>query len=202
MNKVIVVGGGAAGMMAAIAASSRGCGTVILEKNEKTGKKLYITGKGRCNLMNDCDEETFLKNVVTNPRFLYSSIYGLGPSETRRMFEDMGLSLKTERGSRVFPVSDKSSDVIKALNARLRELGVKVLTGTAVSSVEVKNGRAAGVILSDGTHMRSDAVILATGGLSYPLTGSTGDGLRIAEETGHRVIPCIPSLTGLNLQEG
>ena len=189
-------------MMAAIAAASCGSDVTIAEHNEKTGKKLFITGKGRCNLTNDCDRDVFLKNVVTNPRFLYSSVYRLGPEETKRMFEDMGLSLKTERGNRVFPVSDKSSDVIKALNIRLKELGVHVLCETEVSDLKVLSGAVTGAVTADGRTIGADAVILATGGLSYPLTGSGGSGLKMAEKTGHRIVKCIPSLTGIETEEG
>jgi predicted Rossmann fold flavoprotein len=183
-KKMIIVGGGAAGMMCAVKAADS-YDVTIIEKNEKLGKKLFITGKGRCNLTNDSDEEEFLGNVVNNYKFLYSSIYSYNQNNVMEDFISWGLKLKTERGNRVFPVSDHSSDVIKALETQLNKKGVKVLLNTAVKELlytidesESADRRITGVLTNKGT-MDADVVVLATGGLSYPQTGSTGDGFNI-----------------------
>ena len=203
MSNVIVVGGGAAGMMAAIAAGQRGLNVTLIEKNEKLGKKLYITGKGRCNLTNDSDEQGLLANVVSNPKFLYSAFYGLNPQAVMDMTQKAGCPLKTERGARVFPVSDKSSDVIKAFEKMLREANVEVRLNTVVREIIVKDGKAIGVriLKKNANHTASktmplpaDAVIVCTGGMTYPLTGSTGDGYRFAARLGHSIIKPRPSL--------
>lgn len=200
-KRVVVVGGGAAGMMAALAAAQNGSQVTVFEKNEKLGKKIYITGKGRCNVTNACSAESFFENVVTNPRFLYSSFYGYDNQAVCSFLEQEGCRLKTERGDRVFPVSDHASDVTRALEQGLRKNGVKVCLNTPVKEILTENDRVAGVMLSDGTKAAADAVILATGGLSYPTTGSNGDGLRMAKELGHSLIECAPSLVPLETKE-
>ena len=194
MSKVLVVGGGAAGMYAAAAAAEEGNEVFLYEKNEKLGKKLFITGKGRCNITNACDMDTLFAAVASNPRFLYSSFYGCTNQDVIRFFEDNGVPTKTERGDRVFPVSDRSSDVIRGLEGRLRELGVRIKLHAEVKDMLVEDGRFAGLVFSDGSTVKGDFCIVATGGLSYPSTGSTGDGYRFAGKLGHTVKPCIPSL--------
>ncbi len=256
MRHVIVVGGGAAGMMAAIGAAGEGARVTLLEKNEKLGKKIYITGKGRCNLTNACDVSEFPEHVVSNPRFFLSALHGLTNLDTVALFERLGLPTKTERGKRVFPVSDKSSDVIRALERECRRLGVsvhlhaevaslwteqygpaeadvadaEVLTGAKAmctigenAGTEASDGgsteggrrgrsgktkkkaeyifRVRGVILADGAKLAADAVIVATGGLSYPSTGSTGDGYRMAKACGHTVTKLRPSLVSLTAED-
>ncbi len=213
MNKeIIVIGGGPAGMMAAICAANQGAKVTLLEKNEKLGKKLFITGKGRCNLTNAGDTSEFFDQVVSNPKFLYSSIYGFDAHRVMDFFMDHGLSLKTERGNRVFPASDHSSDVIKALERTLRQSGVTVHTDARVKSLisehalypgdaDASGGLVSGVILASGEHLKADAVILATGGKSYPSTGSTGDGYGFATSLGHTVNPPYPALVPFVCEE-
>lgn len=236
MNKVIVIGGGAAGMMAAIAAARRGARVTLLEKNEKTGKKIYITGKGRCNLTNACETEDFFSHVITSGKFLYSSVYQMNNHAVMDFFEEAGCRLKTERGERVFPVSDHSSDVINALNRQMEKYHVKVLLHTKVEEIETAENastenqqnpgdtgaedvygaqkddrrkekgsapgrRVTGVLLSDGKRLPADAVIVATGGLSYASTGSTGDGYRFAETLSHTVKEPVPALVPLTVKE-
>lgn len=206
-------------MMAAITAAEQGHTVSLYEKNEKTGKKLYITGKGRCNVTNNCDTEEFLKAVCVNRKFLYSAGYGFTSQDTMDFFEKQGLKLKTERGGRVFPVSDHSSDVIAALNRKLKECGVKVYLNQEVAEVlteeiEAEEGQTSagrktveakrdvsGIRLSSGKTVRADAVIIATGGISYRSTGSTGDGYRFAREAGHQVTDLSPSLVPLETEE-
>lgn len=201
-NDVIVVGGGAAGMMAAIAAADCGHTVTLIEHNEKLGKKLFITGKGRCNVTNNSDVEQLLKHVISNPKFLYSAFYTFDSQRMMDFLEMEGLSLKTERGNRVFPTSDKSSDVIKTLQNALRSRGVEILLNTEVESVVAQDDRIVGVKLSGEEQVyHGKAVILATGGLSYSSTGSTGDGHRIAKELGHKVTTCYPALVPLNTKE-
>lgn len=195
---VIVVGGGASGLLSAYFHAKNGENVTLIEQNEKLGKKLYITGKGRCNLTNDCDVETFLNNVVTNPKFLLSSIYGFTPSDTINLFESLGLTLKTERGNRVFPLSDKSSDVIKVLEKALINLGVKINLNEKVTSLIIEEKVIKGVNTTLNSYL-ADRVIIATGGMSYPSTGSTGDGYKFAKLTGHTVTPLKPALCGFNL---
>lgn len=194
MGKVLIVGGGAAGMFAAVAAAEDGHEVVIYEKNEKLGKKLFITGKGRCNITNACDMETLFLSVVSNSKFLYSSFYGYTNQDVIDFFERAGVKTKIERGGRVFPLSDHSSDVIKGLEQQMRRLGVTVKLRTEVKEIEAAEGRFASLLLADGSRATGDACIVTTGGLSYPATGSTGDGYRFAEAMGHRIRPCIPSL--------
>lgn len=201
MKKVIVIGGGAAGMMAAVSAAEQGADVLLLEKNEKLGKKLYITGKGRCNLTNACAPEELLQKVVTNRRFLYSALYSFSNDDTIRFFEECGLQVKVERGERVFPVSDKSSDVIRALAGRLKQAGVSIRLQTAVTKVCTEDGRVTGVLLQNGEELPCDACIVATGGLSYASTGSTGDGYTFAKLCGHTVTECFPSLVSLKITE-
>lgn len=201
MSKVLIAGGGAAGMFAAAAAAENGHEVCLYEKNEKLGKKLFITGKGRCNLTNDCDIEECLSSVISNPRFLYSSFYGCTNQDVIDFFEKAGMKTKTERGGRVFPVSDHSSDVIRALERVIKNLGVKVILNTEVKSIEAKEGHFSHFVLSDGTEAFGDACIIATGGLSYGTTGSTGDGYRFAEHLGHKINTCIPSLVPMEVKE-
>lgn len=192
--KVAIIGGGPAGMMCAIKAAENHEVT-IFEKNEKLGKKLFITGKGRCNLTNYCDEREFLKNLVSNSNFMYSSIFSFSPFTTYYYFEELGLPLKVERGNRVFPASDKSSDVIKAYEKKLKALDVKINLNYEVTSIEkvgeefIINGRE-----------KFDKAVIATGGISYKLTGSTGDGYKFAKDFGHKIISQVPGLIGINLK--
>ena len=201
MKKVIVIGGGAAGMMAACMAAVEGAHVTLLEKNEKTGKKIYITGKGRCNLTNACQREEFLENVITNPKFLYSAFAQLDNQAVMNFFEKAGCRLKTERGDRVFPVSDHSSDVIAALNGELKKNRVQVMLHTEVSELLLEEGSVKGVLLSDGKKLHADAVIIATGGRSYESTGSTGDGYRFAKQAGHTIKDLRPSLVPFVVKE-
>jgi len=202
MSNVIVVGGGAAGMTAAIAAAGAGHSVRLYEKNEKLGKKLFITGKGRCNVTNACDVEELLAGVVNNSRFLYSSFYGFTNQDMMELVERSGCPLKVERGNRVFPVSDKSSDVIKALADQMRDLGVEVHLNTPVNALALEDGRVTGVRIRGGKEeIPADAVVVATGGLSYPTTGSTGDGFEFARQAGHRVTELSPALVPFNVKE-
>ncbi|WP_297392544.1 NAD(P)/FAD-dependent oxidoreductase [uncultured Peptoniphilus sp.] len=192
--KIAIIGGGPAGMMCAIKAAENHQVT-IFEKNEKLGKKLFITGKGRCNLTNYCDEREFLKNLVNNSSFMYSSIYSFSPFTTYYYFEELGLPLKVERGNRVFPASDKSSDVIKAYEKKLKDLGVKINLNYEVTSIEKVDDK----FIINGRE-KFDKVVIATGGISYKLTGSTGDGYKFAKGFGHKVIDQVPGLIGINLK--
>lgn len=192
--KVIVVGGGAAGMMAAIHAASLGNNVILLEKNEKLGKKIYITGKGRCNVTNAADIETIFNNIKHNSKFMYSSLYGYDNNMVYSFFEDNGCPLKIERGDRVFPVSDHASDIIKALSNAMNEHHVEVRLNTHVKNVIEEDGIAKGVILKSGEKIDSDKVILATGGFSYQTTGSNGEGYKMAESLGHKIETPRPSL--------
>lgn len=201
MSHVIVVGGGAAGMFAAIAAAKNGHQVTLYEKNEKLGKKIFITGKGRCNITNAADMEELFDAVVTNSKFLYSSFYGYTNQNVIDFFEDAGVPVKIERGNRVFPISDHSSDVIRALEREMKKVGVKVCLNTEVKSVEAEKGKFDKVVLKDTTTQTADACIVATGGLSYRSTGSTGDGLRFAENVGHKVTQCFPSLVPMETKE-
>ena len=205
MSKVIVVGGGPAGMFAAIAAAGEGHDVVLTEQNEKLGKKLYITGKGRCNITNASDMDTVLANVMTNSKFLYSAFYACENQRVIDFFEKNGCRTKIERGNRVFPVSDHSSDVIAALQKALREADVTVMLGTKVTEILTESlgdrKRVTGVQTENGRILPSDAVIVATGGFSYQSTGSTGDGYRFAREIGHSVTPIEPSLVPFYVKE-
>ena len=201
MSHVIVVGGGAAGMFAAIAAAKNGHQVTLYEKNEKLGKKIFITGKGRCNITNAADMEELFDAVVTNSKFLYSSFYGYTNQNVIDFFEDAGVPVKIERGNRVFPISDHSSDVIRALEREMKKVGVKVCLNTEVKSVEAEKGKFNKVVLKDTTTQTADECIVATGGLSYRSTGSTGDGFRFAENVGHKVTQCFPSLVPMETKE-
>ena len=195
MKHIIIVGGGAAGLMAAGSAAEQGAQVTLFEKNPRPGRKLIITGKGRCNVTNNCDVPTVLANVPTNPRFLYSALGGCSPADIIAFFEGEGVPLKTERGSRVFPVSDRAMDIVDALSRWARRVGVR-LVHTPVEGISVSGGCAVGV-RAGGREYPPDAVILATGGASYPLTGSNGDGYRFAKACGHTVVPPHPSLVPL-----
>lgn len=199
-KKIIVIGGGPAGMMAAATAGSRGRHVTLLEKNQKLGKKLYLTGKGRCNITNNADMEEFIANVPTNAKFLYSAFYTLTNQDLLALFGSLGLKTKVERGNRIFPLSDKSSDVIKALEKHLENNHVHRLTGE-VDEIIVKNNKIAGAGLKDGSVLPCSSIIVATGGVSYPSTGSTGDGYRFAKKLGHTIIPPKPSLVPLETME-
>ena len=200
MSKVLVVGGGAAGMFAAIFAAYNGNEVHIFEKNEKLGKKLFITGKGRCNITNASDMETLFSSVVTNSKFLYSSFYGYTNQDVIEFFERIGVKTKIERGNRVFPVSDHSSDVIAGLTRELQQLGVEIHLHTAVKKVVGKE-RFEYIELQKGTRIEGDVCIVATGGFSYQTTGSTGDGYRFANELGHQVTEILPALVPLTIKE-
>lgn len=200
-KQVVVIGGGASGMMAAYAAAEAGHRVTLLERNEKLGKKLYITGKGRCNLTNACSIEEMLSQVVSNRRFLYSAFYTCTNDRVMDFFEQHGVRLKVERGNRVFPVSDHSSDVIAALRRALEEKRVNVRLNTRVESLLYAEDAVSGVLLDNGRQMQADHVIIATGGRSYASTGSTGDGYRIAEEGGHELVPPTPSLVPMCTRE-
>ena len=210
MDKVVVIGGGASGMFAAVMLAEKGYSPVIIEKNEKLGKKLFITGKGRCNLTNDCDTETLLKNVVTNPKFLYSAFYGFSSADTISYFEGLGLKTKTERGGRVFPVSDHSSDVISVLKTKLERLKVEVIYNCTVRDIKVQQdvtdekytGSVKSVVCESAgkiSEIMTDYVVVATGGMSYGSTGSTGDGYGFAERLGINVIKPRPALVPLEV---
>lgn len=201
MSKVIIIGGGAAGMMAAVTAAENGHAVHVYEKNEKLGKKLFITGKGRCNLTNACDMEELFDAVCTNGKFLYSAFYGFTNQDAIRFFEKSGLKIKVERGNRVFPASDRSSDVIAVLQRRMKSLGVNVHLNMAVKEVLAEDGCVKGILTEAGDEADADAVIIATGGLSYQTTGSTGDGYRFAEALGHQVTELSPALVPLNVKE-
>lgn len=206
MKKIIIIGGGAAGMMAAIAAAQNGCHVDLFEKNEKLGKKIYITGKGRCNVTNASDMETMLNQVVTNRKFLYSAFYRFTNEDMMKLLEQCGCPLKVERGNRVFPVSDKSSDVISALQEELKRLHVSIHLRKEVQQLLTSSGSesgnvCSGIQLADGKKYYADAVIVATGGISYPSTGSTGDGYRFAKAVGHRITEQRPALVPLTVQE-
>lgn len=201
MKKIIVIGGGAAGMMAAIEAARNGAEVILYEKNEKLGKKLFITGKGRCNLTNACDMEELQKSVMKNHKFLYSAFQNFNNWETIGFFEDLGLATKMERGNRVFPASDHSSDVIKALEQELKRQGVAVCLKEKVKNIIEQQNAVAGVTLESGRKIMADAVIVATGGLSYQSTGSTGDGFRFAKALGHKVTELSPALVPMTVSE-
>lgn len=206
MKQVIVIGGGAAGMMAALSAAWQGAGVVLIEKNEKLGKKLFITGKGRCNVTNAADGEQFLENICTNKKFLYSAFYGFDNQAVTNFLEKAGCPLKRERGDRIFPVSDHSSDVIAALTRQLKQAGVKIMLHTQAAEIlrdvrEDGMSRVTGVRLSGGETLVCDACIVCTGGLSYPGTGSTGDGYGFAGSFGHKTIECRPALVPLEIEE-
>ena len=206
MPNIVIIGAGASGMAAAIAAASEGAGVTLIERNEKPGKKIYITGKGRCNLTNASDMETVRSNVITNPKFLYSAFHAFDNQDIIRLLEEEGCPVKVERGNRVFPVSDHASDVTAALKRRMDRLGVKLRLNTRVLSLILENDAAAGVQVRDEItgreeEVRADAVIVATGGCSYPSTGSAGDGYRFAAQAGHTVTERRPALVPFETRE-
>ena len=201
MSKVLIAGGGASGMFASIFAARNGHEVHVYEKNEKLGKKLFITGKGRCNITNACDTEELFDAVTSNAKFLYSSFYSYTNQNVIDFFESIGVKTKIERGNRVFPVSDHSSDVIGALSCEMRSLGVTVHLCTEVKKITVSEGRFQYLELSDQTKVKGDAYIIATGGISYQTTGSTGDGYNWAKELGHHVTSLSPSLVPMQAEE-
>ena len=192
---VIVVGGGAAGMMAAVTAARSGADVILLEKNDRLGKKLRITGKGRCNVTNDCDKNEFMQNVASNSKFLFASISRFSTADTKEFFEGCGVPLKTERGKRVFPVSDKAQDIVSAMENACIESGVRIIK-KKVDSLIIEDGKTMGVVAC-GENYGANAVIVCTGGASYPRTGSTGDGYRFAKAVGHKIVDIKPSLVPL-----
>ena len=201
MKKTVVIGAGPAGMMAALAAAQKKQSVVLLEQNEKPGKKLFITGKGRCNITNAGDMDALLEHVVTNRKFLYSAFYAFDNFRVIDFFETHGVKTKTERGNRVFPFSDHSSDVISALQRALKQAGVRMRLKTKVRELCVEEGKVCGVLLETGETLFTDAVIVATGGCSYPQTGSSGDGYRMAEACGHTIVQTEPALVPLTAKE-
>ena len=202
MKKVVIIGAGASGMVAAKVASDRGFKVIVLEKQKRCGRKLAITGKGRCNITNDCDIEELIENVPTNGKFLYSAFYTFTNDQVVEMFNNLGVETKTERGKRVFPVSDKAIDVVRALEKQMRDgKNVEVLLNSKVDKIIAENVKVKKVVLSDKKELECDSVIVATGGVSYPKTGSTGDGYRFAKSLGHTIIEPKPSLIGLEVNE-
>ena len=197
MRKVIVIGGGAGGMMAAIFAAQGGAQVTLLERSEKLGRKVYITGKGRCNVTNDCTIDEFMREVPRNPRFLYSALSGFTPQDMIALLEDNGCPTVTQRGRRVFPATEKASDVTRTLESILRRNRVELRFNTRVQEIHVTDGCVDGVVLENGQMLEGDAVILATGGLSYPGTGSTGDGYAMAQKLGHGMVQTRASLSGI-----
>ncbi len=205
MSKILIIGGGAAGMMAAVFAAKNGNNVELFEKNEKLGKKLFITGKGRCNITNAADLEDFFPAVTSNPKFLYSAFYSFTNEQVISFFEELGVRTKVERGGRVFPVSDHSSDVIQALKSEMERLGVKINLNAEVKELITEKKSAGeivkGIRLASGKQITGDTVIVATGGISYPSTGSTGDGYRFARKCGHKVSELSPSLVPMEVKE-
>ena len=201
MAKFLIVGGGAAGMMAAVHAARGGHEVHLFEKNEKLGKKLYITGKGRCNLTNDCATEELFSAIVSNPKFLYSAFYAYPSQAVMSFFEEADVPLKVERGNRVFPKSDHSSDIISGLARQMQRAGVQIHLNTEVKRLLCEGEQIRGIELEGGVFVPSEHVLVATGGLSYPSTGSTGDGYRFAKECGHTVTSLAPSLVPLTAKE-
>ena len=201
MHNILIIGGGAAGMMAAIYAARTGGNVTLLERNEKLGKKVYITGKGRCNVTNDCTLDEFMKEVPRNPRFLYSALSYFGPQNMMELLEDGGCPVVVQRGRRVFPATEKASDVTRTLEKLMREAGVKIVYGARVKEIRMEDSAVTGVELMDGRVLEGDRVIIATGGLSCPLTGSTGDGYRMAEAVGHTVTPRSAVLSAIETVE-
>ena len=204
MKKIVIIGGGAAGLTAAYSAAlqnGRDAAITVIEKNERPARKLMITGKGRCNVTNNCGVDTLIANVPKNGKFLFSAFSGFDSDDTIRLFESLGVPLKTERGNRVFPVSDKAVDIVDALVGAVRKSGVKIVRGAA-EKIIVRDGAVTGVKTENGEIYPADSVILATGGMSYPLTGSTGDGYKMAAELSHTVTELKPSLVPLTVHEG
>ncbi len=201
MKKVIVIGGGPAGMMAAGQAALRGNTVTLIEKMNRVGRKLYITGKGRCNVTNASDPEGLIANTPGNPYFLYSAFYTFTSDSTMEFFEQQGVPVKVERGNRVFPKSEKSNDIVRAMENFVKKSGGKIMYETEVSEIIIENNCVKGVKLKNGTILDCDSIVIATGGLSYPMTGSTGDGYKFAKKVGHTVTKCYPSLVPLKASE-
>jgi len=201
MSKVLIVGGGAAGILASVIAGRKGHEVHVFEKNEKLGKKIYITGKGRCNITNECDMDTLFANVIGNPKFLYHAFYGFNNYDMMDLLTGLGLKIKTERGGRVFPESDKSSDVIFTLQREMQRLKVRVHLHTEVKEILADKSVCTGIRLRKKEVIYGDAVLVATGGLSYPSTGSTGDGYGFAKKMGHTVTELNPGLVPFNTEE-
>ncbi len=201
MKKVIVIGGGPAGMMAAGQAALRGNTVTLIEKMNRVGRKLYITGKGRCNVTNASDPEGLIANTPGNPYFLYSAFYTFTSDSTMEFFEQQGVPVKVERGNRVFPKSEKSNDIVRAMENFVKKSGGKIMYETEVSDIIIENNCVKGVKLKNGTILDCDSIVIATGGLSYPMTGSTGDGYKFAKKVGHTVTKCYPSLVPLKGSE-
>lgn len=199
-QKIVVIGAGAAGLMAAGQAARRGRSVLMIDKNDRPARKVMITGKGRCNVTNDCDNETFLKNIRSNPRFLYSAIAGFSTADTMEFFENLGVRLKTERGNRVFPVSDRAADIVDALSTFAKGAGARYQKGRVEKILSGTEGVEA-VVLADGETIACTDVIVATGGESYPGTGSTGDGYRLARMLGHEVTRIRPSLIPIETED-
>ncbi|MBE7081063.1 MAG: NAD(P)/FAD-dependent oxidoreductase [Clostridiales bacterium] len=200
MHTVVIIGGGASGIMTAcISASNPSNKVILIEKNEKLGKKVYITGKGRCNVTNDVEKNDFFNNVVSNPKFLFSAINSFSPQSMIEFLQNNGLEIKIERGNRVFPVSDKASDVTKTFEKLLKKLNVDVRLNTEVLKINSDGQKIASVITSNG-QVECDSVVVCTGGVSYPLTGSTGDGYEFAKQFGHTIIETKPALVGIDLK--
>ncbi len=201
MKKVVIIGAGAAGMMAASVAADRGLDVTLVEKNNRVGRKILITGKGRCNITSDCEVEELIENVPTNGKFLYSAFYTFTNTDVIDMFNNLGVKTKTERGKRVFPESDKAHDIANALEKQIRNKNVKIILNAEVNNIVSKNNKVEKVILNNKQELKCDSVIIATGGLSYPLTGSTGDGYKFAKSLGHTITDIKPSLIGMEVQE-
>lgn len=201
MKKVVIIGAGPAGMTAAYSASQKDLDVILIEKNERVGRKLLITGKGRCNITNNCEIEELIANVNTNSKFLYSAFYTFTNDAVMDMFESLGVKLKTERGNRVFPESDRAIDVVDAMAKLIKRKNIKLITGKSVKDIKEKNKKIESVILDNGKEIKTDAVIIATGGASYKRTGSTGDGYKLSEKLGHKITPIKPSLIGLEINE-
>lgn len=198
---ILVIGGGAAGMLAALFAARAGAAVTIIERNEKLGKKIYITGKGRCNLTNAAEMEDFMRAIVRNPRFLYAAFAGFNNADTMKLMEELGVPLKVERGNRVFPVSDHASDITHALRRELEHLGVRLRYDARTAHLIIQNGMCSGVQLENGEKITADAVVICTGGASYPTTGSTGDGYILAQEAGHSIQKALPALIPIVTKE-
>ncbi|KJS82749.1 MAG: FAD-dependent oxidoreductase [Peptococcaceae bacterium BICA1-8] len=201
MPKIVVVGGGAGGMMAAGRAGQNGAAVTLIEKNKILGKKILISGKGRCNVTNDCEIEELISNFPGNGKFLYGPLYSFSNNDLINFFTKLGIKLKIERGGRVFPESDSSKDIVDALIKYLKQAKVNVLTGTDVKKIKIENNQVQGVLLENGTTISANRIIIATGGVSFPGTGSTGDGYHWAQNTGHTIIPLRPSLIPLEAEE-
>ncbi len=201
MKKVLIIGGGAAGLMAAVKAALNGHNVTVIEKNQKPARKLLITGKGRCNVTNNCDVDTLIANTTKNGRFLYSAFSAFSSADTMAFFENQGVKLKTERGNRVFPVSDRAVDIVDALWNAAKKSGVKIICGRVVD-IQTAENAVKGVVLEDGRELPADAVIIATGGKSYSPTGSNGDGYVLAKKLGHTITEIIPSLVPIKIHEG